>query len=353
MFKWWAQVFCRVQDDIWFVHGKVNVLYKMSIPANTIQAITGFGEEKHIGKSSWCGMECYNDKLYIVPNNGNYIWVYDIRHHSVSNILIDDSNLVKYKQKFSYCCLHKNYLVCVPREYPYILIINTYSNKIEKKIDILSFLHKNIKKNDLIIRDVSKWDDSCLIGIVNQTNYLFKYHVVDDRLELIYIQHKDDYFDSIACLDNIIVLGGIKDNNFIYSLDKESLHIRKKIKSNTSKIRALNKKYVIADDVESCSWSILDDNLSIVREFISLPNGTHGLDYNWCSVFGKVDMDEIIVMDTYEGVFYLMDKNAIVKEKLSLSDVKVLKWLPYNGFLSTQNYMEEFIGGLDELIERL
>lgn len=253
----WPSCFCVVEDDIWFVYGKICLLCKYNIKKKETIIVSDIPVDDIFGKSLFKNMIYKDEKIYLIPAWAKNILVFDIRKNTFDEIDIP----VHEGLMFCKAYLYKGEIVCIPYTYPAIVRIDTAMGIIKKGIDL-----KEIKKE----YDISYFNDadkrkSEIIMVSPQSKEIFIYDMESNVIDTKLINKGEGNYTSIACLKDEIAI--ISDNHTYVSFCNSKFEIEKKIEiprgRNNVSLWSTKEGTLVIDDITSSMICILDQEGSL------------------------------------------------------------------------------------------
>jgi len=275
----WPCAFCVDEDDIWLVHGKMNIFMRYCISENTTNIIGTVPNEVMIHERLYSAIYKWGNKIFLIPLHAREIAIYYIDEGKFDKIPIANSD--EYENRILFCTAYTigKYLYCIPGFYDSILKINMESNEVEYIL---------IKENkDLYLNDSTRIGNTIIA--VYSNSYLNHVLFFDMESKVVSIKKLGASNRKYSTLTNI--------GDDLYLFDIESRCI----------IRIRGEDYKEEEFYNiSCAWGIMGQVSPGLILFD--PEGTQGL----------------LIMNTAGEIIYEMKekKECIQKDSLHYSGLK-------------------------------
>ncbi len=127
----WPSAFCVDGDDVWFVHGKINVLMRYNMRENHTYVIDTIPNEEMFQESLYRGIYKWDNKIFMIPCWAREIAIYDIVYGKFIKLPL--KNIENYENHILFCKVYafRKYLYCIPYYYEAILKIDLESDSVE------------------------------------------------------------------------------------------------------------------------------------------------------------------------------------------------------------------------------
>lgn len=196
----WPSAFYVDGDDIWFVHGKMNVLMRYNMPEDYVYIVGEIPNELLFQSSGYIGIYKYDNKLFMVPSQAREIVIYDKNNSQFKKVKVKDIEAYNGKGLFSKIYAYGNSLYCIPFWYKAIVKIDMTQEKLE-------YIEINNMGN-LYINGATKMGDM-IFGIYACTNYVL---LLDTKIDLVKIQSVGDEKRQFVNMTNV------DDNLYLYDM---------------------------------------------------------------------------------------------------------------------------------------
>lgn len=282
----WPSAFYVDGNDVWFVHGKMNILMRYNINEDYTYIADKIPEEPFFKENSFRGIYKWKNKIFLIPCWAREIAIYDTLNKKFAKISLQ--HIGKYYQKILFCKAYAfdNYLYCIPYCYEAIIKINMDSLELQY-IDITKVLGIQEK---IYINDAIKIEDE-VAAVIPDTDKILLFDLKTDNLRIFSEESGRQYTH----------LTGLNDEFYIY--DKKENVITKRHKDFTGK-----EKNVI----------------SVIFKNVILSN------------FGS----RYILLDSnYDGRMMVIDEEGTIIYQNDTKDIlkKSLDYTYYEGVISEQN----------------
>lgn len=127
----WPSAFCVDGDDIWFVHGKINVLMRYNMNENYTYVIGMIPNEVIFQESLYRGIWRWENKIFLIPAGAREIAIYNIVSKRFEKIPLNNIREYVKKGLFGKIYVKNKYLYCIPCCYKAILKIDMETNHID------------------------------------------------------------------------------------------------------------------------------------------------------------------------------------------------------------------------------
>ena len=261
----WPSVFCVDEDDIWFVHGKINILMRYNISNDYTYIVDIIPNEKLFQECLYSSIYKWKQRIFLIPCWANEIKVYDIPSKKFTVIPLKDTGLYNNKLLFCKSYVFENKLYCIPYYYGAIVKIDL------DNINIIYFdIAKQISRINgdfnkcVYINDATRIDDE-VYSIIANTNKVLIFSLKTEKFRIQDISSVESDFVSIANIGN---------NVFLYD---ELLHEMVKIEKNSFekenlyylpfigiKMNTINSKFILIDPVDNDEIRIIDSDGKII-----------------------------------------------------------------------------------------
>ncbi len=260
----WPSAFCVDGEDVWFVHGKMNVLMRYNLIDNYTDFMCTISEENVFQASSYKGIYKWGDRIFLIPGWAREIAIFSIKEQKIDNLPI--KNIKKYDQKllFSKVYADGKYLYCIPCFYEAILKIDMISCSIQY-LDINEILvNQGDGLLETYINDVTKINNE-LVATLAYTNQILIFDMKTDRICIKKIGGMEHKFTNIANIGNILYLFD-KANKIIITTVYNSFMEKEKypIACEGTKMISIHSDFIIFDSIDSTNIQIRDAEGSVV-----------------------------------------------------------------------------------------
>lgn len=281
---------CFLNDEeLWIMHGKVNVLFKYVIADGKMHAIYSPIDEKNIQTSSMAAIFKVDNIIYMIPRWANYIHCYDVTSDIDSIIEVPAWDKYKDTTIFSAAYMVNGKIICVPEYYKYFLILEIATNKVNIVINTDDIARDIGVKKIIFGESVTDGKENIYISIrgskiiccVNLETY--KYELIEIKSE------KVNYIDSIAYLNGKIFFAD-NSNSIVNAYDINTKTIGDEIIINYKNfyISTLGESSILIDSVENGNYAILNnDKLVEHSEKAIIESGNYGYEYHHGIVIEK------------------------------------------------------------------
>lgn len=330
----WPSAFCVVDDDIWFVYGKICILCRYSIKKNECKVVGLLPENNLMQESLFDNLIYVDGRLFIIPCWGNNIVVYNIKENKFEIEELPKEQGLKFNNAF----LLNNEVLCIPSMYSQIVSMDIHRYKISMKYDMKKIMEKEKIE---YFNDSVMIDDNTVIMISPQSPMLFCYKIKENIIEKKDPEIPAQGYSFIVNLKNKLVLCDDKGKKiFIYDL--ESKRVEKQYwpeKRNLLALMAVNENRVIIDDYDSSWMGIYDEKLSIKGQ--NSVDKIENRKYYYTYLVGKSTRkgENAIYFNNCDMSFNWIENDQIVKSiKIYIDDESRKK---ISGYMKKMNIVNE------------
>lgn len=129
---YWTSTFCIDNDAIWFIYGKLCVLYKYTISTKENKIIGVVPVDNPMQENLFQKIILIKNKLFLIPCWANDIVTYDLTTDRFDTIKIKLCSGLKFSGAYVY----KNKIICMPASYEYVVGINIYDLTIDYEYNV-------------------------------------------------------------------------------------------------------------------------------------------------------------------------------------------------------------------------
>lgn len=312
----WASTMCVDGDDIWFVHGKVNALFKYDERERILQFIGCIPEEKIFMEKMYSNIHKINEYIYIIPCWAEKIVKYSIREGKYSFIDVaeigSDKSVMKYTNSFYY----NGILYCVPYRANKIVKIDILNN------DRVTYLHLDNKDNEIrcnaamILGGIIHW-------VTGENNCLYSLDTNSEVLDIKHFGTGKCKFCSFAIInDNIFFYDKEKEQIYKFNLFQQDIWLQEMKMREPVKIENFTDDLILCQGTEKNHFVIFDENMEILKEDASIFHKYRTLenDYYHGSVCANSINDRIYFDDSHKNKIVVWKEKKIIDQiDLSLS----------------------------------
>ena len=312
----WSQAYCRVGDELWFVHGKLNILLKYNIVNRRLHYVAKLAGSL-FGGFKYCALQYANGSLYCIPIMADNILRYDISHDKIVVMSFPMDQQYAGMAKFRKVLAIKDKIYMFPTFYPYILCINTENNTVECKLDVKKILLENNIPQASYIHDVAVYEQNVLMCLLYQTNKILLLDVENNNYEIITLgKHK---YMSIAIVDDSIFLGSDVEH-CVDCFNIDDFAYRRTIIDSLCVVSKIDAHHVLLDNIDELGWIVIDSDCNIIyrKNDVKIESGDCLTD-----IYKRVICDgDSTSWDTCSSVLYLWDRGKAIK--LNMLDINNL-----------------------------
>lgn len=312
----WSQAYCRLGNELWLIHGKLNILLKYNIAEDKLHYVAKL-DGSLFGAFKYCAIKYARGSVYCIPVVADKIIRYDIAVNRISYMSFSMDQQYAGMAKFRKALTLKDKIYIFPTFYPYILCINTENNTVERKLDVKKILVENNISQASYIHDVVEYDQNILMCLLYQTNKILLLNVETNNYEIISLGNRK--YITIAIIDECIFLGSDVDN-CVDCFNKDDFCYRMTIIDKLCVVNKLDEHHILLDNIDEEGWIVINSNCEIIYR-----KNSEKSDHSNClaDIFKRVICDgNGISWDTYTNVLYFWDIGKAIK--LNLLDISNL-----------------------------
>lgn len=327
----WAQAFCKVDDELWLVHGKLNILLKYNIGEDKLYYVDSLAGSL-FGMYKYCSLQYVGGKIYFIPIMADKIICYDIATQKFSHISFPMDQQYAGMAKFRKALTVKEKIYVFPTFYPYILCVNTVNNTVEYSFDVKKILAENNIPQSSYIHDVAVYDRNILMCLLYKSNKILLLDIETKNCEIITLGKHE--YSTIAIIYNSIFLASAVDS-CIDCFSKRDLAYRNTIVDRLCVVRKFDEHHVLLDNVNEPGWAVMDSECKLIyKNDVQVESDGCLMD-----VYKRVICDmQGNIWDTCTNTLYLWKYGKSVQ--LNLQNVDNLDKTIFEG----QQWQEEYPG---------
>lgn len=242
------------EKGIWFVHGKMPVLffYNFEKCATCFYRVIPGG--KHQDIAMFLSMYETEDDIFLIPGNENKIIVYSKKQDSFQQLQLDNV----CKCMFRGCYADEDFVYCIPYRYSRMVKINIHTKELVYCADWKMQFEKS---DELYTNGYCIFQNRCLV-VIPGTNSILIYDKYMDSWEKRDIGNGSENYVQISCSDRHIYLFETNTKSIIKTdATLRSCLKRKAIAFQAVKIERGYDSDLIIDDVDTDTWLVLDEEL--------------------------------------------------------------------------------------------
>jgi len=288
-------------DDIWFVHGKLNVLMRYDMRENYTYVVGIVPGEKMFREMLYSAVCKWNDKVYLIPCFAKKLTVYSIKENRFTEIPICNSEEYGERGLFERAYVEGKYLYCIPFLYEAFLKINMESEEVE---------YTGIgKKEDIYIIDVTKLGNE-IAAINAHSNQLLFYNMDTSVLRTKSLENGGKKVVAIASIGNSLYLFD-KSSQSLIKLDIRSMRETRldEIPYEAIKMTTISSEFIMIDSTYDHEMKLINDKGKTILERSEMIENKKGNLYAvYCS-----GIDGLNSADEKVSFYFSRDKYAVQK----------------------------------------
>lgn len=209
----WPCAYYTDDNAVWFIHGRINMLFKLDLNTLQYELIGSVPEEKLFQAFLYTGIVKYKQRIILVPGFAKNLAIYDVAEKKFKKIKITTKEKDISSYLFEEAEVWKNWLICYPYNASFLLKINLDSLEM-KKINLLG--EKESEENVTFYSRARVKNNVYMV--CDKTNSIIKVNLDADQLSVIKSPN-DERYTKIAALGTKIVLFSSETQEIIL-LDK-------------------------------------------------------------------------------------------------------------------------------------
>lgn len=215
----WASAACVIEDEIWFVHGKCNILFKYSFPDNKLEIVDFIPGIKVEGVTPvYISMINIGYNIFLIPFWAERIVCYNILDSSFEMIDFPE-NIDIECEKYVESIVYDDKIYCIPRR-PELNMF--YIDVVTKETHIISEFKNLLPDNVACIVQHPQMRDNKLYCLLAGINLIYEFDLVNKCREIIKFPNEIKKVSSFVYLDDKFYIS-CENNNTFYILLKNSL----------------------------------------------------------------------------------------------------------------------------------
>jgi len=320
----WPSAFCEEKDNIWFVHGKINLLMVFRKSTKKIEIVGTVPDEISFQESLYQTMYKDGNAIYLIPCYAREIAIYDLVDKNFTKIQLNNVDDYVGKPLFSKCFAVEKTLYCVPHYYGAIIAINLMT----RKIDYYDLKYLLDEGQDILLGDAVLIDKT-IVSCWNISNQLLFFDVNKKKINLVSIGNKDEQYMKIARINKNLVLYDVlaKQISIISMSDKRQITVNRKFENFWMSVIA--DVYVVIDLVYKNTLICLDELGNVIEEKIQQTKPkAMALEHSYYAGMVAADYNRYMYFDLVAYILYIMDGSNLVEEydfkhsKISIDEIE-------------------------------
>ena len=253
----WPSAFCVDGDDIWFVHGKMNVLLRYNMIENHTYVIDTIPNEEMFQESSYQGIYKWENKIFLIPCWAREIAIYDIAYGKFVKLPL--KKIENYENRILFCKVYvfKKYLYCIPYYYKAILRIDLESDCVEY-IPIVGIEKEYISDTTRVGNEI--------IAVYSETNKALFFNMESETVCLRQLGSSARRFTNIASIGDALYLFD-EDTRFIIKVSGTNFTEEEKFRNITYEVVKMMSVFpdmLMVDSVYNNEMQIIDAKNEVV-----------------------------------------------------------------------------------------
>lgn len=256
----WPSDYIIDGKNIWFMHGKINLLMKYDMEAELTYCMGTVPGEEMFKENLYQNIYKHGNVLILIPS-----WAREIAIYHISEERFEKVNLYKVENYVGNLLFRKvfafdKYLYCIPYSYKAMVKIDMESLTLEYDNPWVEPIIKRIGGQELCINDATQINDSEVMLVCNGTNLLIYYNMVSEKIKFISIGEKTSEITSVSACDGNVFLYNTQDGTIIvYSTIRQKI-INKFLIMNEATLHSTGTNMVLVDSINNENVLFVDDN---------------------------------------------------------------------------------------------
>lgn len=334
------------EEGIWMLDANYPIIYLLEIENRIILEFYVIPQSDNKKYAQYLGMIIYNDYIYILPDNGYYIQIFDIRNRKFTNQISQKGKSGVFLGGYVY---EKN-VYCIPFRHV-IGCINT-KDFVAEEINWREYLGvgKNYYVNDFAIQK------NIISMVIPKTNKIFMLDCKSNKIASVSVGNPENSYISICSTNNKwFICEQNKKQIQIVDLDERSIIKSTNIGYESVKMYAAYDKYIIVDDVNTDKWSMYDTQLNLISEYIFEKEEllrNDALVYRFGHWFLGTD-SKVHCIDDYNHLLTIELDGEIKKENIFVDSSVILRALQENNRINNDGTVfESYVYNLDAFLNK-
>jgi hypothetical protein len=346
----WPYTFCVDGDDIWFVHGKMNLLMKYSISQCHTSVLGVIPNKNMFYERLFIGICKYNNYVYLIPSGEKCILIYDADTQIFEKIDIDNVENFENKALFSKIYTKGKELYCIPCYYNAILKIDMESKQVKYLL---------IQGGKAYINDSTIVGDY-IVAVYVYTNEILFCNIMNDTILLKRLGNKNRKYTNITNFQDKLYLYD-QDTFSIIKMEGDNYEIEKnfcKIECNGIRMTSVLSDLIIIDPADRAELQVLDANKKMIFRSEKLDDfATSSLGSPYCNGVQSSNIknnEHEFYFSRASYSMYQFGKGEEIKTfKMKLEKEELNKVLKHISMIEQQELGENDVNKLEVWMEKL
>lgn len=324
----WPCACCADDNDLWIMHGKINVLFYHSLLSGKTEAVMRLKKEVFFQEASMASMIEDNKRLYLIPRWGKYIHCVDCCTKEERLIDLPHNDEYDNYMRFSVAYKYNKMIYCVPENYRYFLEINPVNNDVRVLFDVKEIIRKIGIETVSLGKGALVKNGKVYVNVL-MTNKILCFDLNTKSCDIL---EMDNVYDCVAANDDYIFMSN-NEKSIITIWDNEQRKIVDTLNSplDNFAISCLNANSLLVDSITDGRFAVIDlnGNLFSNEEHRSY-YGTYGYTYHHGIVCDHTEIDKLY-FSRHSYSLYKIDKhNSVEKCTDQLVGLIDDRFLPYD-----------------------
>lgn len=192
-----TQDVCLIDDDLWFVSAKLQLLCKWDHCTDKIEVIAPVPEVPKRGWAHYVNICSYENKVILVPYSADALCIYDREKGSFTKHYFKEEYV---NQCFGRAILHEHYLFLTPMDYPALVRYDIETGEFsyfEQCITDMLAAMQVVKQGSPFVWGVSSYEEELYIGSV-WSNHVMTFHMDTFTYEIQTVGDKGNTYRGMA-----------------------------------------------------------------------------------------------------------------------------------------------------------
>ena len=345
--KIWPSKMKVINNSIWFVHGKINALFKYCFDDDELYYVGSVPGVSPMGEYPiFSDIVLAGDNLYLIPLWGEKIGIYNVNSNEFSTIGLP--NWTNRQPKYSMAFDYEGFIYC----FPY------YSSfggiKISMNDSKVSDINNIMKFEKSVFDTGHRVSDSLIMTVFYGEKKFLLFDLESERMEVVELPWMNgEGLNSGFSMNGDIYLHQRNDNRiFKVSKDGKSVIDEIKVKKANSSIISGGNRSIIIDSFDRDGVEIYDTFTGVIKDFccdLSIDKGEFTYDYSVGAMVS--DNENEYYYNRSSNTLYRVSTGEMRKPSITEEDLKRLQ--TFIGTTKSDLYYETALFGLEEFVNCL
>ena len=317
----WPCAFCVDEEDVWFLHGKMNLLMKYHKKTEKAEILGSVPGEEFFREFLYGAIYKAEDKIYLIPCWAREIAVYDISAHSFTKIKLNGIEKYENNLLFCKCFAEDKSLYCMPFQYGAIVKTNLCTQEITY-IDLKSCSENG---GDIYIGNAVR-TGNVIACIWNYSNQLLTFDLKSEKAETVVIGEKQEQYAQIGKIkDELVLYNKSSGDILLISLMTKRKKTIATIKNMEFSMSVVFEELIMIEEENSGQIICMDSDGKIryKRENKEYRKRS-ALEYNYTHGIVAGGFGGGFYFDTLEYILYVFGRLEGIKEKYPFTPMRLV-----------------------------